>query len=294
MAEQKRTDIDWEDLRFFAALARHGSLSAAARALKVNHATVARRISALEMTLGVQLFERRPDGYVLTVQGQSISAETTSMATAASVIRDRLVSPEGPSGRVRLTTIRSVADLLLAPHLGEILDGLPGIELEILTDVRVHSLAHREADIALRLGRPGDSDLTGKRVATITHGFYASEAVAARWRSGEAVPLIGFDLDSDLLIAEARWLETHHARHPYSVRSSSAITQAVAAAGGMGVAMLQRFQARQYPSLVEIDFGVVMPDRELWMLAPPGLRDVPRVSAIWERLSALFAGMETL
>ncbi|MFP3570811.1 LysR family transcriptional regulator, partial [Paraburkholderia sp. SIMBA_030] len=69
MTEQKRTDIDWEDLRFFAALARHRSLSAAARALRVNHATVARRISSLELSLGAQLFERRPDGYVLTVQG---------------------------------------------------------------------------------------------------------------------------------------------------------------------------------------------------------------------------------
>ncbi|MFP3581824.1 hypothetical protein SB659_19885, partial [Arthrobacter sp. SIMBA_036] len=85
-----------------------------------------------------------------TVQGQSISAEAAAMASAASAIRDRVVSPEGPGGRVRLTTIRSVADLLLAPHLGQILAGLPGIELEILTDVRIHSLAHREADIALR------------------------------------------------------------------------------------------------------------------------------------------------
>lgn len=288
MADQKRTDIDWEDLRFFAALSRHGSLSAAARALKVNHATVARRISALESTLGVQLFERRPDGYVLTAHGQAISAETAAMTSAAASIRDCVVSPEGPGGRVRLTTIRSVADLLIAPHLGQILDGLPGIELEVLTDVRVHSLAHREADIALRLGRPKDSDLTGRRVATITHGFYASEPVISRWKAGEAVPLIGFDLDSELLIAEARWLETHHAQYSYSLRSGSTITQAVAASNGLGVAMLQRFQAQQYPALVEIDFGPVMPDRELWMLAPPGLRDVPRVSAIWERLSALF------
>ncbi len=294
MAEQKRTDIDWEDLRFFSALARHRSLSAAARALKVNHATVARRISALELSLGAQLFERRPDGYVLTAQGQSISAETAAMASAASAIRDRVVSPEGPGGRVRLTTIRSVADLLLAPNLGQILDGLPGIELEILTDVRVHSLAHREADIALRLGRPKDSDLTGKRVATITHGFYASAAMAARWRAGEAVPLIGFDLDSEQLIAEARWLETHYAHHSYSVRSGSTITQAVAAANGMGVVMLQRFQAREYPSLVEIDFGAVMPGRELWMLAPSGLMGVPRVSAVWERLAILFAGLGDL
>ncbi len=125
MDEQKRTDMDWEDLRFFVALARNRSLSAAARALKVNHATVARRISALELSLGAQLFERRPDGYVLTAQGQSISAETAAMASAASAIRDRVVSPEGPGGRVRLTTIRSVADLLLAPHLGQILDGFP-------------------------------------------------------------------------------------------------------------------------------------------------------------------------
>ncbi|NLS02754.1 LysR family transcriptional regulator [Rhizobium sp. P32RR-XVIII] len=292
MAEQKRTDVDWEDLRFFTALARHGSLSAAARALKVNHATVARRMSALEAVLGVQLFERRPDGYALTAHGQSIATETTAMAEAASAIRDRVASPEGPSGRVRITTTRSIADLVLAPRLTDLLSRLPAVELEIITDVRVQSLAHREADIALRLGRPKDSELTGKRVAVVSHAFFANEDVARCFQAGEDIPLIGYDLNSDLFIAEARWLEAHHAHRAYSVRSGSSVTQAIAAVSGLGIAMLPRFLARQYPSLREVAFGDVLPDRELWMLAPPSLLDVPRVRAIWERLSALFLDTE--
>lgn len=292
MTERKRTDIDWEDLRFFTALARHGSLSAAARSLKVNHATVARRMSDLEAAVGVQLFERRPDGYALTAHGQSIAAETAAMAAAASAIRDRLASPVGPSGRVRITTTRSIADLVLAPRLTQILSRLPAIELEIITNVRVQSLAHREADIALRLGRPKDSELTGKRVGVVSHAFFANEEVARRFQAGEDIPLIGYDLDSDLFIAEARWLEAHHAHHTYSVRTGSSVTQAIAAANGLGIAMLPRFLARQYPSLREVAFGEVMPDRDLWMLAPASLVDVPRVAAIWERLSALFGGMD--
>jgi DNA-binding transcriptional LysR family regulator len=287
MAEQKRTDIDWEDLRFFAALAKHQSLSATARALKVNHATVARRISALEETLGYSLFERRAGGYVLSDPGRSILDDAKAMEAASLSIRDRPALQDGPVGRVCLTTTRSLADIVLAPHLGELSAQFPGVRLEIVTDIRVQSLAQREADIALRLGHPKDSELTGRRVATITHAFYASQAVEQAVMRGETVPVIGYDTDSEG-VAEARWLESRFDRAAFGIRSSSNAIQASAAAAGLGVAMLPRFVARQHQALAEIAYSKPMPDRELWMLSPSSLVNVPRVRAVWDGLAALF------
>src|ERR1700722_15974689 len=83
IADQNRTAVDWEDIRVFTALARHGSLSAAARALSITHATVARRISSLEEALGSKLVERRPDGYVLTSAGNRVLKAASDMETAA-------------------------------------------------------------------------------------------------------------------------------------------------------------------------------------------------------------------
>ncbi|ANL33336.1 LysR family transcriptional regulator [Rhizobium phaseoli] len=287
MAEQKRTGLDWEDLRFFAALARHRSLSATARALKFNHATVARRIAALEQNLGVNLFERRADGYALSRQGSAILAETGVMEAAAAAIRDRLDAEDGPRGRVRLTTIRSLADLVLAPNLAEILDGLPHVELEIVTDIKVASLAQREADIALRLGHPGDSELSGRRVATIRYGFFGSKETRNAFDMGDLPPLITYDGESQG-VAEARWLDHNFPDHPVSLRSGSNAVQAQAAASGLGLAMLPLYLAATVSGLEPVAFATPMPERELWMLTPAELAQVPRVRVVLDRLSRLF------
>ncbi len=287
MTDKKRTGLDWEDLRFFVGLAGHGSLSAAARALKVNHATVARRIASLEAAVGHSLFERRADGYRLSDHGRAILSEATAMEAAAAAIRDRLASPAGPSGRVRLTTVRSIADIVLAPNLGPMRQAHPGVQLEILSDLRLLSLAQRDADIALRLGQPKDSDLTGRRVATVRYGFYGSPERLADWRRGRAVPLIGYDLDSDF-VAEGNWLNREFADHPFALRVNSNIAQANAAAAGLGIALLPRYVADSVPALVAVDFAEPMPARDLWMLAPPSLVDVPRVRAVWNGLVDIF------
>lgn len=268
-------------------------LSATARALKVNHATVARRIAGLEQSLGVSLFERRADGYALSRHGSAILAEATAMEAAAAALRDRLSRDEGPTGRVRLTTTRSLADLILAPHLAQVLNGLPGIELEIVTDIRVQSLAQREADIALRLGRPRDGDLTGRRVATLRYGYFCSPGKRLSFEAGERLPLITFDTDSQGA-AEARWLDRNFADHPVSLRSSSNMVQAQAAASGLGVAMLPLYLARHVPGLEAVNFAEPMPERELWMLAPSALAPVPRIRAILDRLSRLFEAQQAL
>src|SRR5262245_62536484 len=114
MPDKKCTDrLDWEDVRYFVALARHGTLSATARALRVNHATVARRIASLETLLGRPLFDRRANGYVLTVEGKEILDEANAMDEAALSVLRRLDAGTELSGLVRLAVGRVLAERLL-------------------------------------------------------------------------------------------------------------------------------------------------------------------------------------
>ena len=102
MPDKKRTDLDWEDVRYFVALARHGTLSATARALRVNHATVARRIASLEALLGHSIFDRRVNGYVPTPQGKALIKYANEMYEGALSILRQLDAGTELSGRVRL------------------------------------------------------------------------------------------------------------------------------------------------------------------------------------------------
>src|SRR5207253_2283583 len=114
MPDKKRTaDLDWEDVRYFVALARYGTLSATARGLRVNHATVARRVTSLETLLGRALFERRADGYALTAEGKAVLDEASAMDEAALSVLRRLDAGAALNGLVRLTAVRPLAESFL-------------------------------------------------------------------------------------------------------------------------------------------------------------------------------------
>src|SRR5215470_10445582 len=125
MADKKRTDrLDWQDVRYFVALARHGTLSATARALRVNHATVARRIASFETVVGRPLFERRADGYPLTAEGKAVLDEASTMEDAAISVLRRLDAGTQLSGLVRLTAGRALAENFLIDRLREFRDSI--------------------------------------------------------------------------------------------------------------------------------------------------------------------------
>ena len=175
MSDRKRTaGLDWEDVRYFVALARYGTLSATARWLRVNHATVSRRVANLETLLGRPLFERRADGYMLTAEGKAVLDEAGVMDEAALSVLCRLDAGTEMGGIVRLTAGRVLAESFLIDRLDGFHTQYPAINLEVIGEARVISLARREAEIALRFGSPKDSELVGRRVAKIAFGLYAS------------------------------------------------------------------------------------------------------------------------
>ena len=289
MPDKKRTArLDWEDVRYFVALARHGTLSASARALRVNHATVARRIASLETLIGRALFDRRAEGYVLTAEGKAVLEEASAMDEAAMSILRRRDARTELNGLVRLAAGRVLAERFLIDRLRAFHERFPAIDLEVIGGSRVVSLAKREADVALRYGSPKDSELVARRVATISFGLYASPGYRDKLNAGQPPAFIGFDLESDF-IAEAKWLARRFGDQRFSFRTNSQTTQAAAARAGYGVALLPRYLvATHEPDLVEVSMGGRLPDRDVWLLVRRNLKDVPRVRAVTDYLVEVF------
>jgi DNA-binding transcriptional LysR family regulator len=288
MPERKRTaELDWQDVRYFVALARHGRLAATARALRVNHATVARRIEDLEALLGSALFDRRPEGYVLTAEGKAVLAEAAAMEEAALALRQRLNGGGEIRGLVRLTIPRSLLDGFLMQRLGGLHERHPALDLEIVGEARVVSLARRDADIAVRMGSPKDSDLVARRLTTIGFGLYASPATKNKLDGGEAADIVGYDPESDF-IAEATWLARRFPDARFSFRSNSQISQAVAARAGYGVALLPDYLAAGDPALARVFPEESIPERDLWLLMRRDLAKMPRIRAVADYLIELF------
>ncbi|MEW6644588.1 MAG: LysR family transcriptional regulator [Pseudomonadota bacterium] len=288
MSDKKRTaSLDWEDVRYFVALVRHGTLSATARALRVNHATVSRRLASLESVFGQPLFERRAEGFVLNEAGRAVLDETIVMEEAASAAFRRLEAGTATAGLVRVTVVRSLADGFIAERLGQLLKEHPQLDIELIADSRNLSLARREADLALRLGQPAKGELLTRRVATLGYGFYASASYAARVAAGETPVFIGFDADSES-VPEAAWVKRRFPGRRFAVRSNSQMAQAAAAAGGYGVALLPEWLARTRPDLVALDMGESPPSRELWLIMRPDIARIPRVRLVADHLIEMF------
>ena len=293
MAVQKRTaGLDWEDVRYFAALARHGTLAATARTLKVTHATVARRLANLETSLGQPLFARHREGYRLNAAGAAALGEAAQMELAAGALQAARDSHTGTgvrpiAGQVRITVARVFADGFLAERLGGLTRQHPGLELEIVATSRNLSLARREAEIALRLARPAAGELVARRIATLDYGFYTSPEYKRRIDCGEPAAFIAFDDASDH-VPEAAWVQKFFSGRQVVLRANSQGAQAAAARGGAGVALLPGLLARASGGLERVEFDAEPPNRELWLLMRPDVARLARVRVVADHLVELF------
>jgi DNA-binding transcriptional LysR family regulator len=287
MAVQKRsTVLDWEDVRIFAALARHQTLASTARALKVTHATVSRRLAHLEATLGEPLFRRGREGFALNAAGTEALGEAARMESAATALAERREATPEIAGLVRVTVARVFADFL-AEHLAPLLEKHPALTTEIVATSRNLSLARREAEIALRLARPASGELVVRRIATLDYGFYASPCYQARLARGEAPAFIGFDAESEY-VPEAAWARQVFAGRRVALTANSQLAQAAAARSGFGVALLPGLLARNLGALTQVELDATPPSRELWMVIRPDVARLARVRAVADHLVEAF------
>ncbi|TWB15345.1 LysR family transcriptional regulator [Nitrospirillum amazonense] len=286
--------MDWDDLRYFLAIARHGTLSGAARQLGVSQPTVGRRLEALETRLGTRLFQRTPTGYVPTEAGTGLVAGAERMETEALAAERAATGLDvGLEGAVRATSPEWVGQWLLGPHLAHFHDAHPGITVELVTDARLYSLTRREADVAFRFHRFDQNEIAQRRVATVGFGLYAAPAYLARHGTpdftrgapGHSLILMNESFGG---LGDLPWLLAlaHDARH--ALRTNSRDLQAVACAGGAGLAALPHVMA-QARGLVAVDTPTPAPPREIWAGVHRDAQRTPRIRAFLDHMAQAMA-----
>ena len=268
--------MEWHDLRYVLAIARHGTLSAAARRLRVDQTTVARRLAVAEKQLGARLFDRI-DGRM-----RATSAGETTIAHAERVEAEigQLVAAVGgadlaATGKVRLSSVPILINRVLMPALPELMARHPGLTLELAGEARNVSLSRREADIALRQARPTGGTALARRIGGLDYAVYAP----ARSRRRD-LPWITYE-DELADLPQARWIAQHvkpEALAPVRVNDADAALSAVRA--GIGRSLLPVAAAHGEPGLRAEDGARPVLTRDLWLLVHPELRRLARIEAV--------------
>ena len=265
MTEKKRTEPDWQDVRVFLALGRYGSLSAAARALSATHSTISRRLRSLEATLGENLVERRPGGYVLTPAGEHALAAASDMETAVQTLGRGAATDGSPRGLVRVNAPPGLSQGFLIGKLARLPAQHPGLDIDLATDLRSVSLERHVTDIAVRLDRPKDGDVIAKPLGQMGFGFYGTRALCKQVEAGAEPVFVGFD-EANAYLPEAIWLARHFPRARLVFRANNQVAQATAATAGIGIALLPHYIGRTTPKLQPCTLSFSAPSREIWLL----------------------------
>lgn len=283
-------DLDWDQIRLFLAVFRSRSLAGAAARLGLDTSTISRRLDRLETDLGASLFDRTRDGTHPTEIAEQLVARAEEIERAVHDFSSTSAQVETRvEGVVRLTTPPGLADTFVAPHLYELHQRHPALVVELDVSVSYADLSRREADIALRTHRPTHGDLIATKVistrdAPMTSPDYArslgriKRIEDARW----------VDWDTNLAhLPEAKWLRDHGPAVRPVLRTSHFGSQLVAARSGLGVVVLPL--PYTMTGLVPIAHSKALsaawealPTSSLWLVGHRALRNVPRVSAVWE------------
>jgi len=279
---------NWDDLRFFLAVAAHGSMSGAARALGVNQSTVHRRVAQLEGRLGARLFERRTQGAALTAAGERMLPRARQVAEEVDALRRSVRGADAAlTGTIRVTTVLELFQVL-APWFAAFREAYPRIELTVLTDPRVLSLQRNEADIALRPGAPPtEPEVVGRRLVPLGLAVYGSPAyLERRGRPTSVEALTGHDWVAFLSAGGRSVAAPGGARVVAQV--DSRLGQQAAVRAGIGLATLPVFMAEQAAGLERL-FDVPVDGLFLWLLFHRELRQTARLRAFVHFLQARVA-----
>lgn len=280
--------LNWDDLRYFLAIVDTGSLTGAARQLRVEHTTVSRRVDALEKSLGLRLFDRLPRQWQLTAEGESLMPGLRRLEDEALSLQTAAAGVAPLSGTVRISAPPVVASHLLVPQLGPLSVKLPGICLEVVGEIRDANLFRHEADIALRMPRPKASGLAARPLIDVGFALYANRQYLAQHRE-EHWTYVGYE-ESLIETPQQQWLEKTAGGRPFTFRSNDLNILLQAVRSGLGVGVLPHFLARNDPLLAPISSPECPVKRSLWLVMHPDVRRSPRVRAVADEVVAIFAG----
>jgi DNA-binding transcriptional LysR family regulator len=271
--------IDWDDVRYFLAVARSGSVRAAADQLGVNHATVLRRIAQLEHRLGARMFEKLPSGYRMTGASEEVVGLAEQMEALSNLLQARVLGrDQGVSGMLRVTMAPTVATHLLMPALAEFAGAHPEVEMALLTSDAPANLTNREADVAVRVVYDREKlppNLHGRRGPELFGGVYASCDLIAAWRAG-TVERVRWIVKDNIGVGDWAHLgDILAAEVPFHVTGADA--QMVALHAGVGMTTLPCFVGDADPLLARVPGTDLRHHGTLWLLTQGETRNTKRV-----------------
>ncbi|MFV8816858.1 LysR family transcriptional regulator [Haliea sp. E17] len=287
-----KVDTDWDDIRVFLAVLEHGNLVAAAEQLGISQPTAGRRLAALEAALCLPLFVRTGRRMLPTDAGLSIVESARQMQREMHAIQ-RLTDGQhrGLRGNVRISASEGTGSKWLVPVLAEFKRKYPEITIDLRIEARNVDLVQREADIALRMGRPTQPALIVRKLATVGFGLYASSDYLEGFG---AVNGIG-DLDNadwvhghfservdDVLL---EFLSRHQLSHRIGLSTNSPAAQIEGVRRGMGFGLLSHRWATIYPDLRQVLPDLSMQRMELWLVTHEDLRHSARIKAVADHIA---------
>lgn len=289
--------LDWTHIQAFLAVAETGSLSGAAREMRLSQPTLGRQIRAAEEALGVELFHRRPRGLELTTTGETLLEPAKEMQKAAAMLS--LVAEGrgvGLRGVVRITASEVFSHFLLPQILADIRLAEPEIELEVFPTDEPKNLLFREADIAIRMYRTEQLDIIARHIGGMRAGMFASKAYVAR----RGLPthldqfkehdFIGYN-GNDVIISGMRAMGLKVDRHFFMVRCDQQVVHWELARAGCGIGFSQENIGQADPDMVQVLPDLPLPTLPVWLTAPEALRTNPRIRRVFDLLADALSDM---
>lgn len=282
--------FDWNDLKVFLALERGGSGRAAAAQLGTSHSTVLRRLNTLEDALGAKLFDRTPDGLVLTAPGARLLVKAQQIeAEVFEVARDVLGADIRLQGPIRLTVPPPVVRYLLLPHLARFRIDYPEIELEVVATYSYSDLGRRDADVAIRFSAAPDAHLVGRRLPPFRDAIYATPAYIETHMRPEVPKGPAWIGWPDAARFKDRISGTSFAKYPVAWSLPGLELQAQAARQGLGMALLPCIMGDADPTLARVPDTGTYDTLPAWLLTHPDLRRMERVRVFAQMLAKAIA-----
>ena len=276
--------MDWDDIRYFLAVSRSGSIRGAATQLDVNHSTVSRRIAQLEKELGVRLFDKLPTGYLITPAGEEIIHFAHQIEEQTNALERQVYGRDAKlGGALRVTLPEALATHLLMEDFENFTQAYPGINIELVISDEEFTLSKREADVSIRVTNSSPPEhLVGRRILTYAKSIYASKKYLANHditSSPASAHWIGWDDDMPIPL----WIKnSEFPTSPIKHQVNHIMVQLSAAKAGLGMSVLPCFIGDPEPLLQRLPGACARPSRDIWLLTHRDLHKTARVRVFTE------------
>ncbi|QDF38882.1 LysR family transcriptional regulator [Bradyrhizobium symbiodeficiens] len=283
--------MDWSDLRIFLAIAREGTLGAAARKIGQTQPTMGRRLRALETSLGQTLFQRTADGLVLTDEGTAVLRHAERIEDEALALERHVSGAETQlDGLLRLSSSDWFGTVMLSPVIAAFGKRHPKVTVELLTDARLYSLPRREADLVFRIKPFSEPEVISRKLLHIPYALYGKKGIKPpRAGEGSAVRVVTMNAEfADM--PDAVWLKRALPNAAIASRSNNRQVQAELCASGDGFAVLPRPLGDRDRRLVALDIGAAPPGRDTYVGYHRDMKRLARLRALLDLVIERLAG----